>query len=312
MSEVATATAPAAGIPIQELMDAGVHFGHLKKKWNPKMLPYIFMERKGIHIIDLNKTNEELVRAADAMRNIARSGRKILFVATKKQAKEIVADLARSINMPFVSERWLGGMLTNFTTIKKSIKKMQTIEKLLTDSAVGITKKERLVLTREKEKLDKVLGGIENLNRIPAALFLVDVGHEHIALAEAKRLGLVTFGMVDTNCDPNLVDYFIPANDDASKSISIVTQYLVDAIKEGLAERKADGNEDKDEEFVDRNDRNDRIRESNGEGKEGAGKDREAAGGRRKGGGSGNNRGGGNRGGGGGGNRGGGGGGNKR
>lgn len=310
MSEVASATAP-AGIPIQDLMDAGVHFGHLKKKWNPKMLPYIFMERKGIHIIDLNKTNEELVRAADAMKNIARSGRKILFVATKKQAKEIVADLARSVNMPYVAERWLGGMLTNFTTIKKSIKKMQTIEKMLSDAAVGITKKERLVLTREKEKLDKVLGGIENLSRVPAALFLVDVGHEHIALAEAKRLGLVTFGMVDTNCDPNLVDYFIPANDDASKSVSIITQHLVDAIKEGLAERKADGNEDKDEEFADRSDRSDRIRESNAEGKEGGGKEREGGGRRRGGGGSGG--GGGNRGGsGGGGNRGGGGGGGNR
>ena len=223
----------------QEMLDAGVHFGHLKKKWNPKMLPYIFMERKGIHIIDLNKTQEKLDEAAAALRSIAKSGRKILFVATKKQAKEIVQEAAKQVNMPFVTERWLGGMLTNFVTIRKSIKKKQSIEKLLGDGALNnITKKERLMLGRQQEKLDKVLGGIENLPRIPAALFLVDISHEHIALAEAKNLGIKTIGVVDTNSDPTKVDFAIPANDDATKSIQLITNYLVEAIKEGLAERK--------------------------------------------------------------------------
>jgi len=226
-------------IPYQELLDAGVHFGHLKKKWNPKMLPYIFMERKGIHIIDLNKTNEALIRTATAMQKIARSGRKILFVATKKQAKDIVALAAKEVGMPYVTERWLGGMLTNFVTIRKSIKKMQHIEKLLSEeSATGLTKKERLVMSREKEKLDRVLGGIANLNRLPAALFIIDISHEHIALAEAKKLNLGTFAMVDTNSDPKKVDFAIPANDDASKSVAIITQYLVGAIKEGLQQRE--------------------------------------------------------------------------
>ena len=253
MSEVAAvAEAPKAGLDVQLMMDAGVHFGHLRKKWNPKMLPNIFMERKGIHIIDLNKTNDALVRSAEAMKNIARSGRKILFVATKKQAKEIVLACAESVKMPYVTERWLGGMLTNFATIKKSIKKMQSIERMLNDGSVGITKKERLVLTREREKLSRVLGGIEDLNRIPAAIFLVDIGHEHIALSEAKRLGLVTFGMVDTNCNPHEVDYAIPSNDDASKSVLLITNFLIDAIKEGLAERKDNKDaspEDFDDEF---------------------------------------------------------------
>ncbi len=226
-------------IPYQELLDAGVHFGHLKKKWNPKMLPYIFMERKGIHIIDLNKTNESLIRTAKAMQKIARSGRKILFVATKKQAKDIVADAAKEVGMPFVTERWLGGMLTNFVTIRKSIKKMQHIEKLLSEeSATGLTKKERLVMSREREKLHRVLGGIANLNRLPAALFIVDISHEHIALAEAKKLNLGTFAMVDTNSDPQQVDFAIPANDDASKSVAIITSFLVNAIREGLQERE--------------------------------------------------------------------------
>ncbi|MCB9034736.1 MAG: 30S ribosomal protein S2 [Chitinophagales bacterium] len=225
----------------QELLDAGVHFGHLKKKWNPKMLPYIFMEKKGIHIIDLNRTQEKLEEAGAALKSIAKSGRKILFVATKKQAKDIVAQAAQEINMPFVTERWLGGMLTNFVTIRKSIKKKQNIEKMLSDGNVtNITKKERLILSRQQQKLDKVLGGIENLPRTPAALFMVDINHEHIALAEAKKLGLRTFAMVDTNADPNLVDFPIPANDDATKSIKVITQYIVDQIKDGLAERKKD------------------------------------------------------------------------
>ncbi|HLL43242.1 MAG TPA: 30S ribosomal protein S2 [Segetibacter sp.] len=224
----------------QQLLEAGVHFGHLKKKWNPKMLPYIFAEKKGIHIIDLNKTVEGLQEAAAAMKSIAKSGKKIMFVATKKQAKEIVTEAAKRINMPFVTERWLGGMLTNFNTVRKSVKKMQSIEKMLNDgSAESLTKKERLTLTRDKEKMEKVLGGIAQLGRAPAALFLVDIGHEHIALAEAKRLGITTFGMVDTNSDPNKVDFAVPANDDATKSVAIITNYIAAAIAEGLAERHA-------------------------------------------------------------------------
>lgn len=225
----------------KDLLEAGVHFGHLKKKWNPKMLPYIFMERKGIHIIDLNKTLENLDEAASAMRQMARSGKKILFVATKKQAKEIVSEAAQKAGMPFVTERWLGGMLTNFSTIRKSIKKMQSIEKMLTDgTAANITKKERLRLSREKAKLEKVLGGIAALNRIPAAIFLVDIMNEHIALAEAKKLGIQTIGMVDTNSDPTLVDFAIPANDDATKSIAIITNYITEALLEGINERQKD------------------------------------------------------------------------
>jgi len=224
----------------QQLLEAGVHFGHLKKKWNPKMLPYIFAEKKGIHIIDLNKTVEGLQEAAAAMKSIAKSGKKIMFVATKKQAKEIVTEAAQKVNMPYVTERWLGGMLTNFNTVRKSVKKMQSIEKMLADgSAESLTKKERLTLQRDKEKMEKVLGGIAQLGRAPAALFLVDIGHEHIALAEAKRLGIQTFGMVDTNCDPNKVDFSIPANDDATKSVAIITNYIAAAIAEGLAERQA-------------------------------------------------------------------------
>jgi len=224
----------------QQLLEAGVHFGHLKKKWNPKMLPYIFAEKKGIHIIDLNKTTECLQETAAALKQIARSGKKILFVGTKKQAKDIVTECAQRVNMPYVTERWLGGMLTNFNTVRKSVKKMQSIEKMLSDGSFdNITKKERLTLSRDKEKMEKVLGGIAQLGRVPAALFIVDIGHEHIALAEAKRLGITTFGVVDTNCDPNKVDFAIPANDDATKSIAIVTQYITAAIAEGLAERQA-------------------------------------------------------------------------
>jgi|SRR5690606_30922807 small subunit ribosomal protein S2 len=222
----------------QQLLEAGVHFGHLKKKWNPKMLPYIFAEKNGIHIIDLNKTIEGLEEAAAALKSIAKSGKKIMFVATKKQAKEIVSEAAAKVNMPFVTERWLGGMLTNFQTIRKSVKKMQHIEKMLSDGTMdSVTKKERLTLTRSKDKMEKVLGGIAHMNRTPAALFIVDISHEHIALAEARRLGITTFAMVDTNSDPTKVDFPVPANDDATKSIAIITQYLTAAIMEGLQER---------------------------------------------------------------------------
>jgi small subunit ribosomal protein S2 len=232
----------------QQLLEAGVHFGHLRKKWNPKMLPYIFAEKKGIHIIDLNKTVDCLQESAAVMKQIARSGKKILFVGTKKQAKDIVNECARRVNMPFVTERWLGGMLTNFNTVRKSVKKMQSIEKMLGDGSFdNITKKERLTLSRDKEKMEKVLGGIAQLGRVPAALFIVDIGHEHIALAEAKRLGITTFGVVDTNCDPNKVDFSIPANDDATKSIAIITNYVTAAIAEGLAERQAAREEEAEE-----------------------------------------------------------------
>lgn len=222
----------------QQLLEAGVHFGHLKKKWNPKMLPYIFAEKNGIHIIDLNKTISGLEEAAAALKAIAKSGKKIMFVATKKQAKEIVAEAAASVNMPFVTERWLGGMLTNFQTIRKSVKKMQSIQKMLDDGTMdSVTKKERLTLSRSKDKMEKVLGGIAQMGRIPAALFIVDISHEHIALAEAKRLGISTFAMVDTNSDPSKVDFAVPANDDATKSIAIITNYMTAAIMEGLQER---------------------------------------------------------------------------
>ena len=240
----------------QQLLDAGVHFGHLKKKWNPKMLPYIFAEKKGIHIIDLNRTVECLQETAAAMKQIARSGKKILFVGTKKQAKDIVSECARKVNMPFVTERWLGGMLTNFNTVRKSVKKMQSIEKMLGDGSFdSITKKERLTLSRDRDKMDKVLGGIAQLGRVPAALFIIDIGHEHIALAEAKRLGITTFGLVDTNCDPNKVDFAIPANDDATKSIAILANYLTAAIAEGLAERQAAKDDDTEETVDDDNEK---------------------------------------------------------
>ena len=224
----------------QDLLDAGVHFGHMRKKWNPKMAPYIFTERKGIHIIDLNTTLQSLERAANAMRAVAKSGRKILFVATKKQARDIVSKAAQSVNMPYVTERWLGGMMTNFATIKRSVKKMQSIERILLDTAASsMTKKERLTLERERLKLQKVLSGIENLARLPAAIYVVDIMHEHLAIAEAGKLGIRTFAMVDTNSDPTLIDFPIPANDDASKSIGIITNYLAEAIREGLEERQA-------------------------------------------------------------------------
>lgn len=226
-------------ITTEELLDAGVHFGHLTRKWNPKMAPYIFMEKNGIHIIDLNKTVVKLDEAAASIKNIVKSGRKILYVATKKQAKEMVAAEAQRVNMPFVTERWLGGMLTNFATVRKSIKKMQNIDKLSTDGTYSnISKKERLMFDREKLKLQKLFGGIADLNRLPAALFIVDIKREHIAVAEAQRLNIPTFAIVDTNSDPTLVDYAIPANDDAAKSIQLIAKYITDAVVEGLSERK--------------------------------------------------------------------------
>lgn len=257
----------------QQLLEAGVHFGHLRKKWNPKMLPYIFAEKKGIHIIDLNKTTESLQEAAAALKQIAKSGKKVMFVGTKKQAKEIVTECARKVNMPYVTERWLGGMLTNFNTVRKSVKKMQSIEKMLTDGTFdSITKKERLTLARDKDKMEKVLGGIAQLGRVPAALFIVDIGHEHIALAEAKRLGVTTFGMVDTNCDPNKVDFAIPANDDATKSIAIIANYVTAAIAEGLAERQAAKEEDVEEGGNDENEKKAARMQAEAEGEAGRGR----------------------------------------
>lgn len=224
-----------------ELLEAGVHFGHLKRKWDPNMAPYIFMERNGIHIIDLNKTVIKLDEAANALKQIAKSGKKILFVATKKQAKEIVANAVASVNMPYVTERWAGGMLTNFATIRKAVKKMSLIDKMKVDGTFdNISKKEKLSINREREKLEKNLGSISDLTRLPAALFIVDITKEHIAVAEAKRLNIPTFAVVDTNSNPNLVDYAIPANDDSTKSISLIMSVIAKAIEEGLSERKVD------------------------------------------------------------------------
>jgi len=223
----------------QELLDAGVHFGHLKRKWNPAMAPYIFMERNGIHIIDLEKTIVKIEEAAAAMKQIARSGKKILFVATKKQAKEIVAERVKKVNMPYVTERWPGGMLTNFPTIRKAVKKMGNIDKMATDGTFNnLSKREKLQVTRQRAKLEKNLGSIVDLTRLPSALFIVDVCKERIALKEAKRLGIPVFAMVDTNSDPSDIEFPIPANDDASKSISLIVGLLCDAIEEGLNERK--------------------------------------------------------------------------
>ncbi len=225
----------------EQLLDAGVHFGHLKRKWNPNMAPYIFMERNGIHIIDLYKTAAKIEEAASALKQIARSGKKILFVATKKQAKEIVAEKVKRIGMPYVTERWPGGMLTNFATIRKAVRKMSTIDRMMTDpSFTNISKRERLQLTRERAKLEKQLGSIADLNRLPSALFIVDILKEHIAVAEAKKLNIPTFAIVDTNSDPKAVDFPIPANDDASKSIALIVDIMTKAIEEGLMERKAD------------------------------------------------------------------------
>jgi small subunit ribosomal protein S2 len=223
----------------KELLDAGVHFGHLKRKWNPAMAPYIFMERNGIHIIDLEKTIVKLDEAATAMKQIARSGKKILFVATKKQAKEIVSEKVKQVNMPYVTERWPGGMLTNFPTIRKAVKKMGSIDKMAVDGTfLNLSKREKLQVTRQRAKLEKNLGSIVDLTRLPSALFIVDVCKEHIAVREAKRLGIPVFAMVDTNSDPSDIDFPIPANDDASKSISLIINILCQAIDEGLNERK--------------------------------------------------------------------------
>ena len=222
-----------------ELLDAGVHFGHLRRKWNPAMAPYIFMERNGIHIIDLAKTEAKIEEAASAMKQIARSGKKILFVATKKQAKEIVAEKVKAVNMPYVTERWPGGMLTNFPTIRKAVKKMSSIDKMAVDGTFSnLSKRERLQVTRQRAKLEKNLGSIADLTRLPSALFIVDVSKEHIAVREAKRLGIPVFAMVDTNSDPSDIDFVIPANDDASKSISLIIDILCKSIEEGLNERK--------------------------------------------------------------------------
>jgi len=233
-------------VEYKDLLDAGVHFGHLTRKWNPKMATYIFMEKNGIHIIDLNKTLASLDEACAAIKNIVRSGRKVLFVATKKQAKEIVAEEAKRLKMPYATERWLGGMLTNFATVRKSLKKMSSIDKMMKDETyLNLAKKERLVVTREREKLEKVLGGIADLTRLPAALFIIDAKREHIAVKEAKKLNIPVFAMVDTNSDPDTVDFPIPANDDAYKSIAIITQAIAQAIEEGLSERKRDKDDQK-------------------------------------------------------------------
>ena len=231
-----------AQVEYKDLLDAGVHFGHLTRKWDPRMAPYIFMEKNGIHIIDLNKTLASLQEAQNAIRGVVRSGRKVMFVATKKQAQEIVSEEARRLKMPYVTDRWLGGMLTNFATIRKSLKKLQTIDKMLKDEATSgnMAKRELLTLTREKDKLERVLGGITDLTRLPAALFVVDVKREHIAVAEAKRLGIPVFAMCDTNSNPDLVDFPVPANDDAYKSIALITLAIGKAIEEGLMERKQD------------------------------------------------------------------------
>ena len=224
-----------------QLLEAGCHFGHLKRKWNPAMAPYIYMERNGIHIIDLNKTAIKIEEAAEALKNIARSGRKILFVSTKKQGQEIIAAKAQEIGMPYITERWAGGMLTNFPTIRKAVKKMSQIDKMMTDGTLdNVSKREKLQITRQREKLEKNLGSIVDLTRLPSALFVVDVMKEHIAVAEANRLGIPVFGIVDTNSDPNPIDYVIPANDDAQKSIEVIVCALCEAIKEGLEERKVE------------------------------------------------------------------------
>ena len=228
-------------VNFNQLLEAGVHFGHLKRKWNPAMAPYIFMERNGIHIIDLYKTVAKVDEAAEVMKNLAKQGKKVLFVATKKQAKQVVADKASSVGMPYVIERWPGGMLTNFPTIRKAIKKMATIDKMTKDGTFdNLSKREKLQITRQRAKLEKTLGSIVDLTRLPSALFVVDVMKEHIAVREANRLGIPVFGMVDTNSDPNNIDYVIPANDDATKSVEVILGAICEAMNEGLQERKAE------------------------------------------------------------------------
>jgi ribosomal protein S2, bacterial type len=229
-------------LDFNQMLESSVHFGHLRRKWNPKMAPYIFMEKNGIHIIDLNQTAQKADEAANAIKQIAKSGKKVLFVATKKQAKEVVAELASKVNMPFVTERWPGGMLTNFVTIRKAVKKMNVLDKMISENgeAAKISKRERLQISREKAKLEKNLGSIADLTRLPSAVFVIDINKEHIAVAEARRLNIPTFALVDTNCNPDLIDFPIPANDDASKSIALIMKYMCDAIEEGLKERKMD------------------------------------------------------------------------
>ncbi len=231
-----------------QLLDAGVHFGHLKRKWNPAMKPYIFMEKNGIHILDLHKTVAKVDEAAEALKSIAKSGRKVLFVATKRQARDIIAEKVGAVGMPFVVERWPGGMLTNFPTIRKTVKKMSSLEKLIADPVFNsLSKRERLQITRQREKLNKNLGSIADLNRLPAAMFVVDVTKEHIAVKEANRLSIPVFGMVDTNSNPADIDYIIPANDDASKSIELIVDLMTQAIREGLEERKAEKLDDEEQ-----------------------------------------------------------------
>ena len=235
-------------IDVKELLDAGVHFGHLTRKWDPNMAPYIYGERNGVHIIDLYKTVAKIDEAADALKKIAASGRKILFVATKKQAKEIISDKSKSVNMPYITERWPGGMLTNFVTIRKAVKKMSSIDRMKQDGSFdALSKREKLQINRQREKLEKNLGSITDMTRLPGALFIVDVKKEHIAVAEAKNLNIPIFAMVDTNSDPRGIDYVVPANDDASKSIDKVLGYITDAIAEGLADRKV-GKDNKESE----------------------------------------------------------------
>ena len=243
-------------VTFEELLDAGCHFGHLKRKWNPAMAPYIFMERNGIHIIDLYKTQAKVDEAAAAVCQLAKSGKKILFVATKKQAKDVVAELVQKVNMPYVTERWPGGMLTNFATIRKAVRKMTNIDKMMvSDAYKSLSKREKLQIEREREKLEKNLGSISDLSRLPSAVFVVDIMKEHIAVAEARKLNIPVFAIVDTNTNPNLVDFPIPANDDASKSIALIVGKMVDAIEEGLNERKLnkENNVEEPEEVVEEN-----------------------------------------------------------
>jgi len=236
-------------LKFEELLEAGCHFGHLKRKWNPKMAPYIFKEHNGIHVIDLQKTIAKADEAAAALKQMAKSGKKVLFVATKKQAKDVVAEMAQSVDMPFVTERWPGGMLTNFQTIRKAVKKMNSLDQLMHDKDFNnISKRERLQVQRERAKLDKNLGSIADLTRLPSALFVIDINKEHIAVAEARRLNIPTFALVDTNCNPDLIDFPIPANDDASKSIAAILKHMCEAIQEGLNERALDKDAQAEEE----------------------------------------------------------------
>ena len=247
-------------LTFENLLDAGVHFGHLKRKWNPAMAPYIFEEKKGIHIIDLNKTLVHLDHACAAMKQIAKSGKKILFVATKKQAKEIVANASKSVNMPYITERWPGGMLTNFATQRKSVKKMAHLDKMMSDGTLSVvSKKERLQISRQKSKMEKLIGSIADLNRLPAALFIVDTVKEHIAVDEAIKLGIPTIAICDTNSDPSLIDFPIPANDDASKSIELILKCMVSSIEEGLSERKVDKEQERERDAANEEEAGDRT-----------------------------------------------------